>query len=86
MTGVQTCALPISITATTAGGKIDIAFTASTTVAALLANVGSSDATLTFTWARTAITGTLAGTISVSYTARNSNGSITPYCSGLSNS
>ena len=75
-----------TITATTAGGKIDIAFTASTTVAALLANVGSSDATLTFTWARTAITGTLAGTISVSYTARNSNGSITPYCSGLSNS
>jgi hypothetical protein len=44
---------------TTGGGVIDMAFTATTTAAAEAANVGSADAVVTFTWARTSITGTL---------------------------
>lgn len=69
----------------TVGGKIDMVFTATVTAAAKAANIGSDDATVTFTWARTSITGTLAGTFSVEYTARNVNGSITPYGSGYTN-
>lgn len=74
-----------TITATTAGGVISFVPTTNTTAAALLANVGTSDVTLTFTWARTAITGTLSGTISVEYTARNVDGSIIAYGSGYTN-
>ena len=70
----------------TVGGVINIAFTATAAAAALIANNGSVDSTITFTWARSAITGTLAGTFSVEYTARNANGSITPLGSGYSNS
>ena len=75
-----------TITATATNGGL-IAFTPSATAAAaaLLANVGTSDVTLTFTWARSAITGTLAGTLSVEYTPRNLDGSIIAYGSGYTN-
>lgn len=74
-----------TITANATGGVIDMAFTATTTAAAEAANVGSADAVVTFTWARAAITGTLGGVLSVEYTARNADGSITPYGSGYTN-
>jgi hypothetical protein len=76
-----------TITPTTTGGRIGIAFTNTTTAAAELANVGPLDATVTFSQAAiSAITGTIAGTFDVQYTARNSDGSITAYGSGYTNS
>ena len=75
-----------TITANATGGVIGMAFTATTTAAAPAANNGSVDSTVTFTWARSAITGTLGGVLSVEYTARNADGSITPYGSGYTNS
>ena len=66
---------------TTALGKVAATFTASAAVANLLANVGAYDATITL-----ASEAASAGTISVRYTGRNSDGTITPYGSGLSNS
>lgn len=76
-----------TITPTTTGGKITIAFTATAAVAALLANVGPLDATLQFSQAQiTAITGSLVGTFQCEYTARNADGSITAYGSGYTNS
>jgi hypothetical protein len=76
-----------TITPTTTGGKINIVFTDTAVVAAALANVGTSDVTVTFT--ATAITGTftgtLAGTFSVDYTARNVDGSIINVGSGYTN-
>jgi hypothetical protein len=74
-----------TITANTTGGVIDMAFTASTAAAAEAANNGTLDSVVTFTWARTSITGTLAGVLSVEYTARNVDGSIIPYGSGYTN-
>jgi len=76
-----------TVTPTTSGGRIQVSFTASAAVATLLANVGTTDATITFTaTAITAITGTLAGTFDVQYTARNPDGSILPYGAGYTNS
>ena len=67
-----------TITPTTTGGIITAAFTATAAVAALLANVGTSDAVITYTVGTTSgVTGTLAGVFSVEYTARNYDGSIT---------
>lgn len=75
-----------TVTPDTTGGVFDVTFTATAAVAALLNNVGPLDATITFTaTAITAITGTLAGTFSVEYTARNADGSITPQGSGYTN-
>lgn len=75
-----------TITPTAAGGVISIAFTATAAVAAILKNIGPLDATLTFTAATVSVnTGTLGGTFSVDYTARNVDGSITPYGSGYTN-
>ena len=74
-----------TITANTTGGVISFTPAATEAAAALLANVGTSDVTLVFTWARTAITGTLAGTVTVEYTARNVDGSIIAYGSGYTN-
>jgi hypothetical protein len=75
-----------TITPTTSGGRIACTFTASAAVATVLANVGANDATVTFTaTAITAITGTLAGTFDVQYTARNPDGSILPYGAGYTN-
>ena len=56
-------------------------FTASAAVANLLANVGAYDCTVTLGSEVSS-----AGTLSVTYTARNSDGTITPYGSGLTNS
>jgi len=66
---------------TTALGKATVAFTASAAVANLLANVGAYDATITL-----ASEAASAGTLSIQYTGRNSDGSITAYGSGYTNS
>ena len=66
---------------TTALGKVAATFTASAAVANLLANVGSYDCTVTL-----GSEAASAGTLSVRYTGRNADGTITPYGSGLSNS
>ena len=75
-----------TVTPTTTGGRIQVTFTSTAAVATILANVGANDATITFTaTAITAITGTLAGTFDVQYTARNPDGSIIAYGAGLTN-
>jgi len=75
-----------TITPTAAGGRIAGVFTATAAVAAIIENIGTLDATLTFSAATvSANTGTLGGTISVDYTARNADGSITPIGSGYTN-
>jgi hypothetical protein len=66
---------------TTALGKVDATFTASAAVANLLANVGAYDVTITL-----ASEAASAGVLSVEYTARNADGTITAYGSGYSNS
>jgi len=65
---------------TTALGKVAVAFTASAAVANLLANVGAYDCTVTL-----AAEAASAGTLSIQYTGRNANGTITPYGSGYTN-
>lgn len=75
-----------TITPTATGGVINAAFTATAAVATLLNNIGPLDATLTFTAAAvSALTGSVGGTFSVEYTARNVDGSITAYGSGYTN-
>jgi hypothetical protein len=75
-----------TITPTTTGGIIVMTPTATAAVATIMNNVGTTDATITFTpTAISAITGTLAGTFSVEYTPRNSDGSIIAYGSGYTN-
>lgn len=76
-----------TITPTAAGGRIAGVFTATAAVANILENIGPLDATLTFTAATvtTLSSGSLAGTFSVDYTARNADGSITAYGSGYTN-
>lgn len=66
---------------TAALGVASATFTASATVADLLANVGPYNCTVTL-----ASESSSAGTLSVTYTARNSDGTITPYGSGYTNS
>lgn len=66
---------------TTALGQATAAVTASAAVANLLANVGTYDVTITL-----ASEAASAGTLSVQYTGRNQDGTITPYGSGLTNS
>jgi hypothetical protein len=92
---VQTSPVDGSLTTTTlgtftpdtTGGKFTLTAPATAAAAALYNNIGTLDATLTFTaTAITVLTGTLAGTFSVNYTARNADGSITPYGSGYTNS
>jgi len=85
-TGAITTTTLGTITPNTTGGVLTLPAPATAAVAALYANVGPLDATITFTaTAITAITGTLAGTFSVEYTARNADGSITPQGSGYTN-
>ena len=76
-----------TITPTAAGGVIPISFTATAATAAILNNIGTLDATLTFSAANvTALTGgAVGGTFDVSYTARNVDGSIIAYGSGYTN-
>ena len=66
---------------TTALGKHTVAFTQSAAVANLLANVGAYNCTVTL--ASEAVS---AGTLSIQYTGRNANGTITAYGSGYTNS
>jgi hypothetical protein len=66
---------------TTALGKVAVTFTASAAVANLLANVGAYDCTVTV-----ASEAASAGTLSIQYTGRNSDGTIAPYGSGYTNS
>jgi len=65
---------------TTALGRVPATFTASAAVANLLANVGLYDVTITL-----ASEAASAGTLSVQYTGRNQDGSITAYGSGYTN-
>jgi len=76
-----------TITPTAAGGVIAISFTASAAVAAILNNIGTLDATLTFSAASvtTLSSGSLGGTFDVSYIPRNVDGSTTAYGSGYTN-
>jgi hypothetical protein len=86
-TGVVTTTALGTITPTAAGGRIVGVFTATAATAAILANIGTLDATLTFSAASvtTLSSGSLAGTFSVNYTARNYDGSIIAYGSGYTN-
>jgi hypothetical protein len=86
-TGVVTTTAIGTITPTAAGGRIVGVFTATAATAAILGNIGLVDATLTFSAATvSANTGTLGGTISVDYTARNYTGSIVNVGQGYTNS
>jgi hypothetical protein len=76
-----------TITPTTAGGVISLVPATTTAAAAIMANVGTSDVTLSFVVGTTSgVTGTLAGTIDASYVPRNIDGSIIAYGSGYTNS
>ena len=75
-----------TITPTTSGGQIQFTPANTTAAAAILANVGTTDATVTYSMATvSAITGTIGGVLKVDYVARNVDGSITPYGSGYTN-
>ena len=65
---------------TTALGKHAVVFTNSANVANKLANVGAHDCTVTL-----ASEAGSAGRLSIQYTGRNANGTITPYGSGYTN-
>ena len=66
---------------TTALGVAEVSFTASAAVANILANVGAYDCTVTL-----ASEAASAGVLSIQYTGRNSDGTITAYGSGYTNS
>ena len=87
-TGAVTTTAIGTITPTaTNGGVISIAFATTAAATALLANIGPLDATLQFSQATvSALTGSLAGTFTTEYTARNTDGSTTAYGSGYTNS
>ena len=85
-TGVVTTTAIGTVQPTAAGGRIAGTFTATAATAAIIKNIGTLDATLTFSAGTvTANTGTLGGVISVDYTARNADGSIIAYGSGYTN-
>ena len=76
-----------TITPTTTGGIISLVPAATTAAAAIMANVGVNDVTFSFVVGTTSgVTGTLAGTLDVSYVPRNLDGSIVAYGSGYTNS
>ena len=76
-----------TITPTTTGGIISLVPAATTAAAAIMANVGVNDVTFSFVVGTTSgVTGTLAGTLDVSYVPRNLDGSIVAYGSGFTNS
>jgi hypothetical protein len=62
-------------------GVNPITFATSSAAVGVLANVGTSDVTVSFTGGASCV-----GTLSVTYTPRNSNGTITAYGSGYTNS
>ena len=86
-TGAVTTTAIGTITPTaTNGGIISISFATTAAATALLANIGTLDATIQFSQATiSAITGSLAGTFTVEYTARNYDGSITNVGQGYTN-
>jgi hypothetical protein len=86
-TGAVTTTAIGTITPTAAGGLITGVFTATAATAAILENIGTLDATLTFSAAAvtTLSSGSLGGTISVDYTARNYTGSIINVGQGYTN-
>lgn len=67
-------------TVSDAAGVNSATFTASGSVAGLLANVGTSDVEVSFTAGASAV-----GFLSVTYTPRNADGTIAPYGSGYTN-
>jgi len=76
-----------TITPTTSAGIVTFTPAATSAAITFLANVGTSDVTLTFTMGTiSGVTGTLAGTFTVDYTARNYDGSITNVGQGYTNS
>jgi hypothetical protein len=87
-TGVVTTTAIGTITPTAAGGRIAGVFTATAATANIIENIGTLDATLTFSAAAvtTLSSGSLGGTLDVNYTARNADGSIIAYGSGYTNS
>ena len=87
-TGANTTTTIGTITPTAAGGVIPATFTASNAVATILSNIGTLDATLTFSAANvTALTGgAIAGVFQTQYTARNYTGSIINVGQGYTNS
>ena len=86
-TGAVTTTAIGTITPTAAGGRIAGVFTATAATALIIENIGTLDATLTFSAATvSANSGTLGGTITIDYTARNYDGSIAAYGSGYTNS
>jgi hypothetical protein len=86
-TGTVTTTTLGTFTPDTTGGVFTLTAPATAANAAIWNNIGTLDATITFTaTAITVLTGTLAGTFSVDYTARNYDGSITPIGSGYTNS
>jgi hypothetical protein len=87
-TGAITTTSIGTITPTAAGGRIAGVFTASAAVANIIKNIGTLDATLTFSAAAVTVltSGSLGGTLDVNYTARNADGSIIAYGSGYTNS
>ena len=85
-TGTVTTTTLGTFTPDTTGGLFTLTAPATAANAAIWNNIGTLDATITFTaTAITVITGTLAGTFSVDYTARNTDGSIIAYGSGYTN-
>jgi hypothetical protein len=86
LTGVVTTTQLATSGLTIFGGILNFGQVLTPTVTSLLANTGPLDVVISFAIsAITAITGTAAGTISMSYTARNADGSITAYGANLSN-
>lgn len=84
--GVVTTTTIGTITPTSTGGVPVMVVSGGYATAALMNNIGTLDATLTFTSAAvSALTGSVGGTFSVEYTARNVDGSITAYGSGYTN-
>jgi hypothetical protein len=86
-TGAVTTTAIGTITPTAAGGRIAGVFTATAATANIIENIGTLDATLTFSAAAvtTLSSGSLGGTLDVNYTARNVDGSIIAYGSGYTN-
>lgn len=68
-------------TLSNAAGVNTITFASGSAAVAKLANVGTSDVVVSFTAGASTV-----GTLSVTYTPRNSNGTITAYGSGYTNS
>jgi hypothetical protein len=75
-----------TITPTTANGIVSFVPAATSAAITALANIGTSDQQVTFTMGTiSGVTGTLAGTFSVDYTARNFDGSIINVGQGFTN-